>query len=95
MSGFLAPSFGSTKYSGFRVAAPYYWNIAPNYDATFTPRELSKRGPLLATQFRHLSEQSASKVGVEFMPYDSELKTSRYLGSIKTPPQLHPAYIQI
>ena len=32
LSGFLAPSFGSTKYGGFRMAAPYYWNIAPNYD---------------------------------------------------------------
>ena len=91
MSGFLAPSFGSTKYSGFRVAAPYYWNIAPNYDATFTPRELSKRGPLLATQFRHMSEQSASKVGVEYMPYDSELKTSRYLGSIKNTTTITPS----
>jgi LPS-assembly protein len=89
-SGFLAPSFGSTKYSGFRVAAPYYWNIAPNYDATFTPRELSKRGPLFSTLFRHMNEQSQSKVGVEFMPYDSELKTTRYLGSIQNSTTITP-----
>ena len=42
LSGFLAPSFGSTKNSGFRFSAPYYWNIAPNYDATLIPRELNK-----------------------------------------------------
>jgi LPS-assembly protein len=89
-SGFLAPSFGSTKYSGFRVAAPYYWNIAPNYDATFTPRELSKRGPLFSTLFRHMNEQSQSKVGVEFMPYDTELKTTRYLGSIQNSTTITP-----
>ena len=82
-SGFLSPSLGSTKYSGFRIAAPYYWNIAPNYDATITAGELSKRGPLFTTQFRYLTEQSKGKVGLQLMPHDSELNTTRYLGSIK------------
>jgi LPS-assembly protein len=84
LSGFMAPSFGSTKYSGFRLAAPYYWNIAPNYDATLIPRELSKRGPLLASKFRYLTEQSKGRLGLEFMPNDSQTNTSRYLGSLKT-----------
>jgi LPS-assembly protein len=90
LSGFLAPSFGSTKYSGFRLAAPYYWNIAPNYDATLTPRELSKRGPLLAGKFRYLTEQSRGTVGMEFMPHDSVLNTIRYSGSIKNVSQITP-----
>ena len=90
LSGFLAPSFGSTKYSGFRLAAPYYWNIAPNYDATLTPRELSKRGPLLAGKFRYLTEQSRGTVGMEFMPHDSVLNTTRYSGSIKNVSQITP-----
>ncbi|UOA08377.1 LPS-assembly protein LptD [Methylobacter sp. S3L5C] len=88
LSGFLAPSFGTTKYSGFRVAAPYYWNIAPNYDATITPRELSSRGPLLAGNFRYLTEQSTGKVGMEFMPNDSVLNKTRYSGSIKNTSQI-------
>ena len=83
LTGFLAPTFGSTKNSGFRLSAPYYWNIAPNYDATLTPRELSKRGPLLAGVFRYLTEQSRGKVGMEFMPHDQILNKARYLGSIK------------
>ncbi len=83
LSGFLAPSFGSTKYGGFRMAAPYYWNIAPNYDATLIPRELTTRGPLLAGKFRYLTEQSKGNVSAEFMPHDSVLNTTRYLGSIK------------
>src|SRR5690606_31962927 len=33
-SGFLAPTVGSTSRSGFEVLTPYYWNIAPNMDAT-------------------------------------------------------------
>ena len=90
VSGFLAPSFGNTKYSGFRLAAPFYWNIAPNYDAIFIPRELSKRGPLLATKFRYMFEQSRGNVGLEFMPHDSVLGTSRYLGTIKNSSQITP-----
>ena len=35
-SGFLPPSFGLDSRSGFQAAIPYYWNIAPNRDATFT-----------------------------------------------------------
>lgn len=89
-SGFLSPSFGNTKYSGIRLSAPYYWNIAPNYDATFIPRELSKRGPLLATKFRYLFEQSSGNVGLEYMPHDSVLGTSRYLGTIKNSSQISP-----
>jgi LPS-assembly protein len=89
-SGFLSPSFGNTKYGGFRLAAPYYWNIAPNYDATFIPRELSKRGPLLATKFRYMFEQSRGNVALEFMPHDSVLGTSRYLGTIKNISQITP-----
>jgi LPS-assembly protein len=53
-SGFLAPSFGATSDSGFSLRQPYYWNIAPNMDATITPRMLSKRGALLSSEFRYL-----------------------------------------
>ncbi|MBE9525351.1 MAG: LPS-assembly protein LptD, partial [Proteobacteria bacterium] len=43
-SGFLMPSFGSTDNSGFEVTTPYYFNIAPNQDATVTPKYFSDRG---------------------------------------------------
>ena len=90
VSGFLAPTFGSTKNSGFRFSAPYYWNIAPNYDATLIPRELTKRGPLLAGKFRYLTEQSNGMVGAEYMPHDQILNKARYLGSIKNNTQFTP-----
>ncbi|MDD1642358.1 MAG: LPS assembly protein LptD [Methylococcaceae bacterium] len=83
LSGFLTPTFGSTQNSGFNISTPYYWNIAPNYDATLIPRYLTKRGPLLAGKFRYLTEQSQGKVGVEYMPDDQILNKARYLGSIK------------
>ena len=43
-SGFLPPSFGIDSRSGFQAAIPYYWNIAPNRDATFTLPESVRRG---------------------------------------------------
>ncbi|MDD5267713.1 MAG: LPS assembly protein LptD [Methylococcales bacterium] len=87
-SGFLSPSFGSTKTSGFNIKTPFYWNIAPNYDATLIPHELTKRGPLLAGRFRYLTEQSNGKVAMEIMPHDQILNKARYLGSFKNVSQL-------
>jgi LPS-assembly protein len=88
LSGFLSPSFGSTRTSGFNIKTPFYWNIAPNYDATLIPHELTKRGPLLAGRFRYLTEQSNGKVAMEIMPHDQILNKARYLGSIKNVSQL-------
>ncbi len=90
LSGFLTPTWGSTQTNGFDLAAPYYWNIAPNYDAIITPRYLSKRGAMLRGQFRYLTKMSQGNLGLEFMPYDSLLKTSRYLGGIKAQSRFIP-----
>ena len=37
-SGFLTPSFGLSSTLGTDIRTPYYWNIAPNYDYTISPR---------------------------------------------------------
>lgn len=88
LSGLLAPTFGNTTRSGFTLAAPYYWNIAPNYDATLRPRYLSKRGPILGGSFRYLTEMSKGTTNLEYMPYDSLLDRSRYEVAIKNNTQL-------
>ena len=36
-SGFLAPSFGHSSDFGYTTEIPYFWNIAPNMDFTFSP----------------------------------------------------------
>lgn len=83
-SGFLAPSFGSTQRSGFNFSLPYYWNIAPNYDATFKPRYLTKRGILLAGDFRYLTETSQGHSSFELLPDDYVRQNQpRYLASVK------------
>ncbi len=83
LSGFLAPSFGSTQRGGFRLETPYYWNIAPNFDATLRPRYLSNRGAILGGGFRYLTEMTAGTTDLEFMPHDSLRDNSRYLAAIK------------
>ncbi len=78
LSGFLAPSFGSTQNSGFNLSAPYYWNIAPNYDATLSPSYFGDRGVLLGGSFRYLTSNSRGKASAEYMPDDDKLNTSRH-----------------
>lgn len=90
MSGFLAPVFGNTQTGGFLFSAPYYWNLAPNYDAILKPKYFSKRGILLAADFRYMSEQSLGKINLEYMPHDDVLNTSRYQGSLRNTTQFTP-----
>ncbi len=73
-SGFLAPSYGSSSNSGFEVGLPYYWNIAPNMDATIAPTVLTKRGVLLGAEVRYLNTLNGkpyeSNVKVDVLPND-------------------------
>jgi LPS-assembly protein len=81
-SGFLYPKIGSSSNSGLEFEAPYYWNIAPNMDATITPRYMSKRGMQLKTEFRYLSGLQNGSVNLEYLNKDNEIKSNndpRYL----------------
>lgn len=71
MSGLLVPRFGTTNDGGFDFAQPVYWNIAPNYDATLTPRLLSRRGLMAEGEFRYLtSSLGEGEVNGAFLPSD-------------------------
>lgn len=70
-SGFLAPTYGNSNDSGFDLRIPYYWNIAPNYDATITPRALSDRGAMLGTEFRYLGPTWRGEFNAEYLPGDN------------------------
>jgi LPS-assembly protein len=69
-SGFLAPTAGSSGNSGFEFSEPYYWNIAPNYDATLTPRYMTKRGLQLSNEFRYLEPTYQGEFQYEILPND-------------------------
>lgn len=51
-SGFLAPSYGNSSDLGLILKVPYYWNIAPDKDATLTPIYTSNEGPVFAGEYR-------------------------------------------
>ncbi len=69
-TGFLYPSFGKRSRAGFFVSIPFYWNIAPNYDATFTPVWYADRGGMLDSQARWLTGTSKGELNLEYMPHD-------------------------
>jgi LPS-assembly protein len=70
-SGFLAPKIGYSSKSGADVSLPYYWNIAPEYDATLIPRFLSKRGVMLGGELRYLLRSGEGQLNLEYLPSDS------------------------
>jgi LPS-assembly protein len=71
-TGFLTPHYGSTSKGGAEITVPFYWNIAPNYDATFSPRIISKRGVLLGTEFRYLKPNYLGEARLDVLPQDRQ-----------------------
>lgn len=69
-SGVLPPTIGIDNVSGFELTVPYYWNIAPNRDATFYPTIMTKRGVDLAGEFRYLERDYNGTVRANYMPGD-------------------------
>ncbi len=82
-SGFLPPTFGSSNKTGVDFTQPYYWNIAPNYDATVAPRIMSRRGLQVGGEVRYLGEDYQGTTRVEWMPEDKVTGEERRLGSIQ------------
>jgi LPS-assembly protein len=82
-SGLLAPSIGQTAQSGFEYTQPYYWNIAPNRDATIAPRFLSRRGVLLNTEIRYLEPDFSGELRSEWLPSDRVRNQNRYGYSVQ------------
>ncbi len=79
-SGLLFPLISSSTSTGIDYEQPYYWNIAPNYDMTISPRLMSNRGVQLKTEFRYLTENAKGNLFLEYLPNDTKLSSddSRY-----------------
>lgn len=69
-SGLLIPSVGTSSRDGLWYAQPIYWNIAPNYDLTFTPKYMSRRGWQANGEFRYLTSIGEGKVAGEYLGGD-------------------------
>lgn len=77
-SGFLPPSLSLDSVSGVGWKQPYYWNIAPQYDATLTPELLSRRGISMGSEFRYLGGNYSGQVQVNVLPNDRLRRTGRW-----------------
>jgi LPS-assembly protein len=77
-SGFMPPTLGLDNVNGAEVAIPYYWNIAPNRDATFTPTIMSKRGLNLGNEFRYLEADYSGQLRLDVMLADQLRDSNRW-----------------
>ncbi len=68
-TGFLWPEFGVSS-GGYDLSVPFYWNIAPNQDATLTPRWISDRGLLLGGEYRYLFPTDAGQLEGAYLASD-------------------------
>jgi LPS-assembly protein len=80
-SGWLPPSFNLDSRSGLDLSVPYYWNIAPNRDATFTPRLMTRRGLALGAEFRYLEPGHGGRLELELLPHDRIENRARHAWS--------------
>ena len=92
-SGFLIPSIGQSEDFGTWTEIPYFWDIAPNMDITFTPRYMSKLGVLWQGEWRHRLANGTYKVELAGIFQNDSNETTQFLagplendwrGSIKT-----------
>lgn len=76
-TGFLLPSIDESSMAGTELALPWYWNMAPQRDATFTPRFMTRRGLLMEAEFRYLNENSQGQLDVGHISNDRVFEDDR------------------
>jgi LPS-assembly protein len=76
-SGWLPPSINTDNRSGVELSVPWYWNIAPNRDATLTPRIITRRGFGLDSEFRYLEPRYEGALLLDWLPADRLAGRSR------------------
>ncbi|WP_225759594.1 LPS assembly protein LptD [Leclercia sp. Marseille-Q4284] len=70
-SGFLIPNAKYSSNNYFEFYLPYYWNIAPNMDATITPHYIHKRGNIMwENEFRYLTHAGEGLMELDYLPSD-------------------------
>jgi LPS-assembly protein len=82
-SGLLTPSFGINSRLGVETTIPYYFNIAPNRDATVSARVMSRRGVMLENEFRYLEPTFRGTLQYDTLPVDRSTGSSREALSLR------------
>lgn len=77
-SGLLPPAINLTNLSGLELTLPYYWDIAPEFDATLSPTLMTKRGINLTGEFRYLQPTFKGEARASVMPDDRLRAATRW-----------------
>jgi len=89
-SGLLFPSIGTSNRTGTQITVPYYWNLAPNYDATLTSRYYFSRGLRLDPEVRYLTERSRGMFTAEYLYRDRDYDDARGVFDLEHVTHLRP-----
>lgn len=77
-TGFLWPDLGSDTRGGLDIATPVYFNLAPNYDALYTPRYIEERGFNHEVEMRYYHPNVGRwSMGGAYMADDDRYKDER------------------
>ncbi|MEY4415611.1 MAG: hypothetical protein RIQ53_2904 [Pseudomonadota bacterium] len=78
-SGWLPPTLVPVNSrNGLTIGAPYYWNIAPDHDATLTPVFYSRLGLGLQGEARWLRPRDEGQFDGAWLPHDRVAGTDRH-----------------
>lgn len=91
-TGLLAPKVGYDELNGFEYEQPIYFNLAPNYDATLTPRVFGHRGLMLGGEFRYLTPRNRGEIGGTWLPDDDIAGNDRGLAAWRHTTSLGPQW---
>ena len=80
-SGLLVPRVRISNSTGFDLTIPYYFNIAPNHDATLAGRLMTNRGVQLQGEYRYLTSRGGGLLAGEYLPDDKQ--TDGYRGAFR------------
>ena len=89
-SGFLLPSMGHDSDGGTDIAIPYYFNLAPNYDLTYSLRSIWKRGIAHDLEYRYLGKHSRNLFSGVYLPDDDEYEPRMGIDPVPTNPSESP-----
>ncbi|MCL5050614.1 MAG: LPS assembly protein LptD [Firmicutes bacterium] len=90
-SGLLYPTVRSSGRNGIEIEVPYYFNLAPNYDATIAPRLMTERGVMGVGEVRYMDTEQAGQVNLEYLHNDSsrQVNSARYFWRLEHEAQLN------
>ena len=77
-SGFLYPYISTANDNGLEFSIPYYWNIAPDQDATITPRYFTQRGFMLTGEYRFITPRSGGELDFDYLGNDQKTGERRF-----------------